>query len=113
MTNSNLIVVDGTNFDATVNSGEIVLIDFWAEWCGPCKMFIPTLAEIAEDFKGKAIIGKVNVDENPTLAEKFGVMSIPTVCIFHKGTVLEKFVGARPKQLLTAILDKHIKEVTK
>lgn len=110
MADNNLLVVNENNFDEIINSDKVVLIDFWAEWCGPCKMFLPTLQEIAEEFTGEAIIGKVNVDENPGLAEKYGVMSIPTVYIFHKGKEIDKFSGARPKPLVSNMLKKHISE---
>jgi thioredoxin 1 len=108
--NSNLIAVDGESFDSVINSSKVVLIDFWAEWCMPCKMFLTTLAELAEEYNGKAVIGKVNVDENPDLSEKYGVMSIPTVFVFVNGKPIERFVGSRPKPLLIKMLDKYISE---
>jgi thioredoxin 1 len=110
MTDSNLLHIDGNNFESTLKSNKVVLIDFWAEWCMPCKMFLPIVAEIAEEFKGKAAVGKVNVDENEELQEKFGIMSIPTVIVFVDGAAKEKFVGSRPKAFLKEVLNKYTEE---
>lgn len=110
MANSSLLVIDEKNFESTINSGKVVMLDFWAEWCGPCKMFLPVVAELAEEFKDKAIIGKVNVDDNPDIAEKFGIMSIPTVILFKDGEIIDKFTGARPKPLMINMLNKYLGE---
>jgi thioredoxin 1 len=110
MANSNLLIVDENNFDSVISSNKVVLIDFWAEWCGPCRMFLPTLAELSEEMKDKAAVGKVNVDENPGLSEKFGIMSIPTVYVFHNGKPVEHFTGGRPKAMLVNILNKYIEK---
>ena len=94
--------VSDTSFDAVVlKANEPVLVDFWAEWCGPCKMIAPTLAEIASEQKGKLAIGKLNVDDNPDTARRFDVMSIPTLLVFKDGQQVKRLVGAKGKgQLL-------------
>ena len=96
-----LTLTDGA-FDETINGSDTpVLVDFWAEWCGPCKMIAPTLAEIASEQKGKLAIGKLNVDDNPDTARRFDVMSIPTLLVFKDGQQVKRLVGAKGKgQLL-------------
>ena len=91
-----------STFDETVQAAtEPVIVDFWAEWCGPCKMIAPTLAEIASEQKGKLAIGKLNVDDNPDTARRFDVMSIPTLLVFKDGQQVKRLVGAKGKgQLL-------------
>jgi thioredoxin 1 len=83
-----------------------VLVDFWAEWCGPCKMIAPILDELAEEYSGKVTIGKVNIDEHQGLAAEYGVRAIPTLLVFNKGQVAEQVVGARGKRDLKASLDR-------
>jgi thioredoxin 1 len=94
-------------FDETIGSAdEAVLVDFWAEWCGPCKMIAPILAEVATEQQGKVKIVKVNVDDNPGLARRFDVMSIPTLILFKDGEPAKRLVGARGKgQLLNDLAD--------
>jgi thioredoxin 1 len=94
------IEITDANFDEIINSGKPVLVDFWAEWCGPCKMIGPVVEELAGDYDGKAVIGKLNVDENPQAAARFGVRSIPTLLVFKGGQVVDKQVGAVPKSVL-------------
>jgi thioredoxin 1 len=94
------IVLTDANFDEVINSGKPVLVDFWAEWCGPCKMIGPVVEELAGDYDGKAVIAKLNVDENPQTTAKFGVRSIPTLLVFKGGQVVDKQVGAVPKSVL-------------
>ncbi|WP_027681798.1 thioredoxin [Rhizobium leguminosarum] len=90
--------VDVTNFQSEVlESAEPVVVDFWAEWCGPCKMIAPSLEEIAVEMEGKVKVAKLNIDENPELAAQFGVRSIPTLAIFKGGEVSDISVGAKPK----------------
>ncbi len=95
------------NFDElVVKSDKPVIVDLWAEWCGPCRMLSPIIEEIAKEYEGRAIIGKVNVDDNPEITAKFGVRNIPTVLFFKGGTVADKQVGAVPKSALIGKLEK-------
>ncbi|TAM99700.1 MAG: thioredoxin [Rhizobiaceae bacterium] len=94
--------VDNNNFQSSVlQSAEPVVVDFWAEWCGPCKMIAPSLEEIATELDGKVKVAKLNIDENPELAAQFGVRSIPTLMIFKGGQVADMKVGALPKTALS------------
>ncbi|MGH8974753.1 MAG: thioredoxin [Acidimicrobiia bacterium] len=96
-------------FDETVNGSEVpVLVDFWAEWCGPCKMIAPVLEEIAREHPGKITIVKLNVDDNPDTARRYEVMSIPTLMLFNKGSLEKRLVGARSKSQLMAELAQFI-----
>ncbi|MCR5143924.1 MAG: thioredoxin [Lachnospiraceae bacterium] len=97
------------NFEAEVMNSDIpVLVDFYADWCGPCKMMGPVVEELAEDYEGRAKVGKVNVDEQPALAEKFNVMSIPFFAVIKNGQVVDKGVGAMSADELEAKLDKAL-----
>jgi thioredoxin 1 len=87
------------NFEATVASGT-VLVDFWAPWCGPCRMQTPILTELADEIGGQAVIAKVNVDEAPTLAARFGVRSIPTLILFRDGKAAQQWIGLQQKNVL-------------
>lgn len=87
--------ITAENFDELVNTETPTLVDFWAPWCGPCRALGPTIDKLADDFDGKAQVGKLNIDEHPQLAAKFGVSSIPTVMVFKNGDQTEKFVGLR------------------
>ncbi|WP_337267736.1 thioredoxin [Oryzifoliimicrobium ureilyticus] len=96
------VTVDMNNFQSEVlESAEPVVVDFWAEWCGPCKMIAPSLEEIAVEMQGKVKVAKLNIDENPELAAQFGVRSIPTLAIFKGGEVKDISVGAKPKTALS------------
>jgi len=94
------LILTDSNFDEVINSGKPVLVDFWAEWCGPCKMIGPVVEELAGDYDGKAVVAKLNVDENPQTTAKFGVRSIPTLLVFKGGQIVDKQVGAVPKSVL-------------
>jgi len=100
--------ITDTNFESIINSDKPVLVDFWAEWCGPCKMIGPIVEELANDYEGKAVIGKVDVDTNPEVSAKFGIRSIPTLLVFKNGQIVDKQVGAVPKSVLSQKLDAQI-----
>jgi thioredoxin 1 len=103
------LTIKSDNFDELVmKSDKPVLLDFWAVWCGPCRMVAPTIDKLAEDYKDRAVIGKINVDEENDLAEQFRVMSIPTIYILKGGQVVERMIGARPYPELAAAIDKHL-----
>jgi thioredoxin 1 len=94
------------NFDEIVlKSDKPVLIDFWAEWCGPCRMITPIVLEIASEYEGRAIVGKVDVDENPGITGKYGIRNIPTILFIKNGEVADKQVGAVPKSVLVGKLN--------
>ena len=104
-----LIKVSDNSFeDDVLRSDQPVLVDFWAEWCGPCKMIAPILTEIAEEYKGRLKIAKLNIDENPSIPPKFGIRGIPTLILFKNGTVEGQKVGALSKSQLTAFLDTNL-----
>ena len=101
-------ITDG-NFESVVkNSDKVVLVDFWAEWCGPCRMVGPIVEELAKEYDGKAVIGKLNVDNNPNVSMEFGVRNIPTILFFKNGKVVDKQGGAVPKAQLAAKLQAQL-----
>ncbi|WP_298018095.1 thioredoxin [uncultured Dysosmobacter sp.] len=95
-------------FDAAVDAAPLAMVDFWASWCGPCKMLSPVVEAIAEQYAGKALVGKVNVDEEPELAARFGVMSIPTVVFLKDGREFDRKVGVMPAEAFTSVLDENL-----
>lgn len=99
--------VTDSNFEQTISNNKTVLVDFWATWCGPCRALAPTIVELAKEYSGKVLIGKLDVDENPTTAEKFQVFSIPTMIIFKDGKEVDRLVGLSPKGRITDALNKH------
>ncbi len=106
MSAANIITVTQANFASEVlQSPQPFLVDFWAEWCGPCKMIAPLLGELAEEYAGRVKIGKVNIDEEQELATEYGVRAIPTLLLFRQGQVANQIVGARGKRELKASLD--------
>jgi len=106
-TNDNVIHLDETNFDAEVlTSKQPVLVDFWAPWCGPCRMIAPAIDQLATEYAGRARVAKVNVDEAPTLAARFGVSSIPSLVYFQDGKIVDTTIGAAPKNLIAGTLDR-------
>jgi thioredoxin 1 len=109
MAGDKIVVLTKDNFDEMVtNSAKPVLVDFWASWCGPCRAVAPVMEELASEYDGKAVVGKVNVDEQGDISAKFRIMSIPTVMVFKGGQVVEKVVGARPKAEFQKLLDKNL-----
>lgn len=102
------LTLTDNNFQQTINSAQPVLVDFWAPWCGPCRMVAPAVEQLARDFQGRAIIGKLNVDENPRTAQQYNIMSIPALYIFKRGQVVEQLVGAQPAHVLQQRLARHV-----
>ena len=106
---TNTVTVTDENFDDQVVQSEIpVLVDFWAEWCGPCKIIGPTLEALAADYEGKVKIAKLNVDDSPDTAGRFGVRSIPTLIVFKDGEARQAAIGVRPKGQLIELIESHL-----
>ncbi len=104
------VMLSADNFDQEVLRSDLpVLVDFWAEWCGPCRMLGPTIEELSREYQGKIKVCKLNVDEAADIAGQYGVMSIPTVIVFSKGKVVRQSVGAVPKEKLVSLIDPLIK----
>jgi thioredoxin 1 len=102
------IALTKDNFEAKAGQG-VVLVDFWAEWCAPCKLIAPTIDELAKAYQGRAVIAKVDVDSNPELSKRFGIRSIPNLKILKDGKVVDEIVGFVPKEDIVRKLDKHLK----
>ena len=102
---SNAIDLNDENFKDYIDSDKPVLVDFWAEWCGPCKMLTPIIEELAQEYSGKAVIAKVNVDQSSSIAQQYSIRSIPALLFFKNGAVEQQLVGAVPKEEITKIID--------
>lgn len=98
------IELNASNFNTTIAS-EITLVDFWAPWCGPCKMQLPILEQVAEDLAGRATLAKVNIDDTPELAARYGVRSIPTLLLFKEGEIVQQFIGVQQKNILRQAIE--------
>jgi len=106
---SNVIELNDSNFDDEVVKSDLpVLVDFWAEWCGPCKMIAPSVEKISEEYSDKIKVGKLDVDSNPNISSTFGIRSIPTLLIFKNGSPVDQIVGAVSKEVISAKVDSHI-----
>jgi thioredoxin 1 len=103
------LVLDDSTFSQTINKFPLTLVDFWAPWCGPCRMMSPIIDEIGKDYLGKLVVGKINVDENPLVAGQFGISSIPTLLLFKRGQAVNKITGSVSKnkiaEMITMLLD--------
>ena len=101
------LILDDAHFDETVRKHPLMLIDCWAEWCGPCRMIAPVIDELAQDYAGRVTVAKLNVDENPEIAMRFDIMSIPTLLIMKNGKEVDRIIGAVPKSFIEERLRKH------
>jgi thioredoxin 1 len=109
MASEKIQTLTDSNFDQSViKSAHPVLVDFWAEWCGPCRRLAPTVDELATDYDGRIVVGKLNVDDNPGVASRFMIRGIPTLLLFKGGQVVEQVVGLADKDSLKRIIDKHV-----
>ncbi len=108
MASENVVTLSDASFAEAVSAEGTVLVDFWAEWCGPCKAIAPILDEIAEEKAGEVTIAKLNVDEAPNISREYEVLSIPTMIIFKDGEPVGKMIGAKPKDAIVSELDQHI-----
>jgi thioredoxin 1 len=108
MASEKIQTLTDANFEATVNQPQPVLVDFWAEWCGPCRRLAPTVDELANDYTGRVVVAKMNVDENPATPMRFSIRGIPTLLLFKGGQLVEQVVGLADKDSLKKLLDKHV-----
>lgn len=100
--------LDDSNFFQTINKFTLLLVDFWAPWCGPCRMMSPLIDQIGKEYMGKLVVGKVNVDENPTISRQFGISSIPTLILFKKGQAVNKIIGSVSKNKIDEMVRIHL-----
>lgn len=101
------ITINDADFEENIKKFSTIVVDCWAPWCGPCRMVGPIVEDLANEFHGKIVFGKLNVDENRTTSTKFGIMSIPTLLVFKNGNLVDRIVGAMPKDILKAKLEQH------
>lgn len=106
--NTNVIELNADNFKTTVSGGGPVLVDFWAQWCQPCRMMSPVVDSVANEFAGRVKVGKLNIDESGMIAAEYGIMSIPTLILFKDGQPVERLIGVRPKDDLKRAVEKHL-----
>ena len=102
------IVLGDSTFSQTINKFPLTLVDFWAPWCGPCRMMSPIIDEIGKDYLGKLVVGKINVDENPLVAGQFGISSIPTLLLFKRGQAVNKIIGSVSKNKINEMIKTHL-----
>lgn len=102
------IKITDSDFTETISKHTLIVVDFWASWCGPCHMLAPIIEELAHDYAGKVVFGKLNIDENRDTALKYQVMSIPTLLLFKNGKLVDRLVGAMPKQMLEQKITRHL-----
>jgi thioredoxin 1 len=105
MAHEDILTLTDANFEAQLKAQPLVLVDFWAEWCGPCRMVAPVLEELAGEYRGRLAVGKVNVDENRQIAARFGIRSIPTLLFLRDGVRVDQIVGAHPKSTIKGKID--------
>ena len=109
MASDKIQTLTDANFDQTVNQAEqLTLVDFWADWCGPCRRLAPTVDELATDYHGRMVVAKMNVDENPSVPMRFSIRGIPTLLLFKGGQIVEQVVGLADKDSLKKLIDKHV-----
>jgi thioredoxin 1 len=101
-------LTDGNFEQSVIKSATPVLVDFWAEWCGPCRRLAPTVEELATDYDGRVVVGKLNVDDNPGIAGRFSIRGIPTLLLFKQGQIVEQVVGLADKDSLKKLIEKHV-----
>jgi thioredoxin 1 len=106
--NSSPITLSDANFAQTIDKYPLVVVDFWAPWCGPCRMVSPIIEQLANELAGKAVFGKLNIDENPNISNAFGIQSIPTIAIFKNGKAVDGIMGAVPKSQILSKISKYM-----